>query len=237
MTEEERRQIEEKVAQARERIAEAAAAAGRRPEDITLVAATKMNDADAVRQAIAAGVDCCGENRVQELVRKRSEDAYRGAPVHFIGHLQTNKVRQVVGSVDLIQSVGSVKLLSAIDAEEKKQGIIQDILLEVNVAGEAAKTGFSPEEVLPLLDQIGNFSNICMKGLMSIPPIPANPGDNLYFFQKISLLSVDIMKKKYDNVMVDCLSMGMSADFADAIRSGATMIRIGTAIFGPRNYA
>ena len=229
--------IAENVARIRRAMDDAAQAVGRDPREIQLCAATKMNDADAVRQAIAAGVDCCGENRVQELVKKQSENAYRGAPVHFIGHLQTNKVRQVVGSVDLIQSVGSLRLLTAIDAEAKRQGIVQNILLEVNVAREAAKTGFYPEEVLPLLDQIGNFSNICMRGLMSIPPIPRNPGDNLYFFQKISLLSVDIMKKKYDNVMVDCLSMGMSADFADAIRSGATMIRIGTAIFGPRNYA
>ena len=229
--------IAENVARIRRAMDDAAQAVGRDPREIQLCAATKMNDADAVRQAIAAGVDCCGENRVQELVKKQSENAYRGAPVHFIGHLQTNKVRQVVGSVDLIQSVGSLRLLTAIDAEAKRQGIVQNILLEVNVAREAAKTGFYPEEVLPLLDQIGNFSNICMRGLMSIPPIPRTPGDNLYFFQKISLLSVDIMKKKYDNVMVDCLSMGMSADFADAIRSGATMIRIGTAIFGPRNYA
>lgn len=229
--------IAENIARIRREMDAAALAAGRDPKEIKLCAATKMNDADAVRQAIAAGVDCCGENRVQELVRKRSEDAYRGAPVHFIGHLQTNKVRQVVGAVDLIQSVGSRKLLTAIDAEAKKQGLVQDILLEVNVAGEPVKTGFAPEEVLPLLEQIGNFSNICMKGLMAIPPIPRNPGDNLYFFQKISQISVDIKRKKYDNVTVDCLSMGMSADFADAIRSGATMIRIGTAIFGPRNHA
>ena len=229
--------IAENVARIRREMDAAALAAGRDPKEIQLCAATKMNDAAAVRQAIAAGVDCCGENRVQELVQKQAEDAYRGAAVHFIGHLQTNKVRQVVGHVDLIQSVGSVRLLSAIDAEAKKQGILQDILLEINIAGEEAKTGFRPEEVLPLLEQIGNFSNICVRGLMSIPPIPKKPGDNLYFFQKINQISVDIMGKKYDNVKVDCLSMGMSADFVDAIRCGATMIRIGTAIFGPRSYA
>ena len=228
--------IAENVARIRREMDAAALAAGRNPREIQLCAATKMNDADAVRQAIAAGVDCCGENRVQELVRKRSQDAYRGAPVHFIGHLQTNKVRQVVGAVDLIQSVGSRKLLAAIDAESRKPGLVQNILLEINIAGEPGKTGFAPEEVLPLLEQIGNFPNICMKGLMAIPPIPQNPGDNLYFFQKISQISVDIKRKKYDNVTVDCLSMGMSADFSEAIRSGATMIRIGTAIFGPRNH-
>ena len=229
--------IAENVARIRREMDAAALAAGRDPKEVQLCAATKMNDADAVRQAIAAGVDCCGENRVQELTKKQSEDAYRGVPVHFIGHLQTNKVRQVVGSVDLIQSVDSLRLLRAIDAEAKKQGIVQDLLLEINVAREEAKSGFFPEELPPILEEIGNFPNICMKGLMAIPPIPRNPGDNLYFFQKISQISVDIKGKKYDNVKVDCLSMGMSADFVDAIRCGATMIRIGTAIFGPRNYA
>ena len=195
-----------------------------------------MNDAEAVREAIRGGVDCCGENRVQELTAKLAEDAYAGAPVHFIGHLQTNKVRQVVGKVDLIQSVDSLRLLEAIDREAGKQGIIQQILLEVNIGEEESKSGFRADEVLPLLEKIGGYANICIKGLMAIPPISENPGDNLIFFQKIYHLSVDIKEKKYDNVMVDCLSMGMSDDYADAIRCGSTMIRVGTAIFGPRNY-
>jgi len=214
----------------------AAAAAGRDPKSILLCAATKMNGAEAVREAIRAGVDCCGENRVQELTQKLEQRAYDGVPVHFIGHLQTNKVRQVVGRVDLIQSVDSLRLLEAIHREAAKQGIVQNILLEVNVGEEASKSGFRLEEILPLLDKIGKYPNVCIKGLMTIPPISENPGDNLIFFQKISQLSVDIMEKKYDNVMVDCLSMGMSDDFADAIACGATMIRIGTAIFGPRYY-
>ena len=187
--------------------------------------------------AIAAGVDCCGENRVQELTRKLSENAYSGVPVHFIGHLQTNKVRQVVGKVDLIQSVDSERLLRAIDQEAARQGIVQDVLLEVNVGYEESKSGFQPEDVLPFLEKIQDFSNICVKGLMAIPPICENPGDNSRFFQKISQLSVDIMAKKYDNVRVDCLSKGMSGDYADAIACGSTMIRVGTAIFGRRNYA
>ena len=228
--------IAENVARIRREMDAAALAAGRDPKSIQLCAATKMNDADAVRQAIAAGVDCCGENRVQELVKKQAENAYEGAPVHFIGHLQTNKVRQVVGKVDLIQSVDSLRLLRAIDAEAKKQGICQDVLLEINVGEEQSKSGFRLDEILPMMEEIADFSNICIKGLMAIPPISENPGDNLHFFQKIYHLSVDIMEKKYDNVMVDCLSMGMSDDYVDAIRSGSTMIRIGTAIFGPRNY-
>ena len=228
--------IAENIARIRREMEAAAIAAGRDPGSVQLCAATKMNDAEAVREAIRGGVDCCGENRVQELTAKLADDAYRGAPVHFIGHLQTNKVRQVVGKVDLIQSVDSLRLLEAIDREAKKQGIIQQILLEVNVGEEESKSGFRTEEVLPLLEKIGTYSNICIKGLMAIPPRAENSGDNLIFFQKIYHLSVDIKEKKYDNVMVDCLSMGMSDDFADAIRCGSTMIRVGTAIFGPRNY-
>ena len=229
--------IAENVASIRARIDAAAIAAGRDPKEILLCAATKMNDADAVRQAIAASVDLCGENRVQELVAKQKENAYEGAPVHFIGHLQTNKVKQVVGKVDVIQSVDSLRLLKAIDAEAAKQGIVQNILLEINVGEEESKSGFSVCEVLPLLEQIGDFRHIFVCGLMAIPPISQNSGDNLKFFQKISQLSVDITAKKYDNVLVKCLSMGMSDDFEDAIACGSTMIRIGTAIFGKRNYS
>ena len=228
--------IAENVAIIRAQMEAAALASGRDPKEIKLCAATKMNDADAVRQAIQAGVDCCGENRVQELTAKLAENAYAGAPVHFIGHLQTNKVKQVVGKVDLIQSVDSERLLRAIDKEAGKQGIIQNILLEVNIGGEASKSGFSPEDILPLMEKIGEFSNICIKGLMAIPPISQNSGENRKFFQKMWQLVVDIKGKIDDNVKVDCLSMGMSGDYQDAIGCGSTMIRVGTAIFGPRDY-
>ena len=228
--------IQENVARIRQQMAQAAIAAGRDPKEILLCAATKMNDADAVRQAIAAGVDCCGENRVQELTAKLAENAYEGAPVHFIGHLQTNKVKQVVGKVDLIQSVDSERLLAAIDKEAGRQGIVQNILLEVNVGQEETKSGFCSGDILPLVDKIDQYSNICLRGLMAIPPISQNPGENLKFFSELRQLSVDIKEKIEDNVMVDCLSMGMSGDFADAISAGSTMIRVGTAIFGQRNY-
>ena len=228
--------IAENVASIRSAMARAAREAGRDPGEIKLCAATKMNDADAVRQAIAAGVDLCGENRVQELTQKLRQNAYQGAPIHFIGHLQTNKVRQVVGKVDLIQSVGSEHLLSAIDREARKQGIRQDILLEVNIGSEESKTGFAAGDILPLIDKIDSFPNICVRGLMAIPPISRNPGDNLKFFLEMRQIYVDIRAKKNDNVSVDCLSMGMSGDFADAIRAGSTMIRVGTAIFGARSY-
>ena len=229
--------IAENITAIRAKMDAAAIAAGRDPKEIQLCAATKMNGADAVRQAIAAGVDCCGENRVQELVQKSKENAYEGAPVHFIGRLQTNKVKQVVGHVDLIQSVDRLNLLDAIQKEAAKQGITQDILLEVNVGNEESKSGFEVCDVLPLLDHISDFPNIRVRGLMAIPPISQNSGDNRKFFQEMLQLSVDIMRKKYDNVTVDCLSMGMSNDYEDAICCGSTMIRVGTAIFGARDYA
>lgn len=229
--------IEENVRRIRQEIAQAALAAGRNPADIRLCAATKMNDAQAVRRAIAAGVDCCGENRVQELAAKQAENAYAGVPVHFIGHLQTNKVRQVVGQVDLIQSVDSARLLQAINNEAQRRGIVQNVLLEVNIGGESSKSGFLADEILPFMENIAQYPNVCVMGLMAIPPISQKKGDNVKFFQKISDLCVDIREKKYDNVKVDCLSMGMSGDFADAIACGSTMVRIGTAIFGARNYS
>ena len=228
--------IANNIAQIRAQMEQAAIAAGRDPKQILLCAATKMNDADAVRQAIAAGVDCCGENRVQELTAKLTDNAYTGKPVHFIGHLQTNKVRQVVGKVDLIQSVDSQRLLDAIAKEASRQGIQQDILLEVNIASEESKSGFSPAELHSILEKIGSYGSICVRGLMAIPPICQKKTENHNFFQEMFNLSVDITAKKYDNVWVDVLSMGMSGDFEDAIACGSTMIRIGTAIFGQRNY-
>ena len=229
--------IAENVAAIRAKIEAAAISCGRDPKEIKLCAATKMNNTDAVRQAIAAGVDLCGENRVQELVQKQKENAYDGAPVHFIGHLQTNKVKQVVGKVDVIQSVDRINLLEVIQKEAAKQGIVQDILLEVNIGEEVSKSGFQKEDVLPLLEHISDFPNIFVRGLMTIPPISENFGDNRKFFQEMLQLSVDIRAIKYDNVSVDCLSMGMSDDFEDAVCCGSTMIRIGTAIFGARDYA
>ena len=229
--------IAENIARIRAEMNAAAIACGRDPKEIQLCAATKMNGAEAVREAIAGGVDCCGENRVQELVQKEKENAYAGAPVHFIGVLQTNKVKQVVGHVDLIQSVDRPALLAAIEKEAAKKGLIQNILLEINIGGEESKSGFRAEEVMEILDKIGEFPHIRVKGLMAIPPISHFPGENSKYFQEIHNISVDIEEKKYDNVTMECLSMGMSDDFADAIACGSTMVRIGTAIFGQRNYA
>ena len=228
--------IIENVAAIRRQIEDAACKAGRDPKEILLCAATKMNNAEAVRAAIAAGVDCCGENRVQELTAKKSQNAYAGKPVHFIGHLQTNKVRQVVGQVDLIQSVDRLRLLEAIEQEAARQNITQPILLEVNIAAEESKSGFTPEEALEISGKMTSYPHIKLSGLMAIPPISHFPGENCRFFQEMCNLFVDIRRKKYDNVDMMQLSMGMSDDFADAIACGSNMIRIGTAIFGPRNY-
>lgn len=228
--------IAENIAKIRENMVRAALAAGRRPEEILLCAATKMNDAARVREAVTAGVDCCGENRVQELTQKLSEHAYDGAPVHFIGHLQTNKVKQVVGKVTLIQSVDRLELLRCIEHEAEKQGILQDILLEVNVAAEESKSGFTPELAPEIAAQMVEYPHCRLRGLMAIPPISEKNGDNCRYFEKIHTIAVDITAKKYDNVCMDCLSMGMSEDYADAIACGSTMIRVGTAIFGARIY-
>ena len=229
--------IAENVAKILSDIEKAAIAAGRDPKEITLCAATKMNDAARVREAIAAGVRCCGENRVQELTQKLSDNAYEGADIHFIGHLQTNKVKQVVGKVSLIQSVDSLRLLEAIAKEAARQGIRQDILLEINIGEEESKSGLDRDEICQMLEKVAVTPSVRVRGLMAIPPICQNPGDNNKFFEEMCNLSVDITEKKYDNVCMEILSMGMSDDYADAIAHGSTMIRVGTAIFGARNYA
>lgn len=229
--------IAENVAKILSQIETAAIAAGRDPKEITLCAATKMNDSDAVRQAIQAGIRCCGENRVQELTAKLADNAYAGSDIHFIGHLQTNKLKAVVGKVSLIQSVDSPRLLQAVSKEAVRQGITQDILLEINIGEESSKSGFLISDILPLLENLGAYPNVRVRGLMAIPPICENPGDNNKFFEEIRVLAVDIKRKKYDNVRMEILSMGMSDDFSDAIAHGSTMIRIGTAIFGARKYA
>ena len=228
--------IAENIRVIRETMAQAAKAAGREPAEVLLCAATKMNDAAAVREAVAAGVDCCGENRVQELTQKLAEGAYTGKPVHFIGHLQTNKVKQVVGKVDLIESVDRMELLECIEKTAAKLGIVQPILLEVNIGAEESKSGFSQEEIWQTVEKMADFPHCRLRGLMAIPPISLHPGDNRRYFAEMRNLFVDISEKKYDNVDMECLSMGLSGDYADAIAEGATMIRVGTAIFGPRNY-
>ena len=227
--------IRENIAAVRQRMAAAAERAGRSGEEILLVGASKMNGAGACREAIAAGIDALGENRVQELLEKDAQGAYEGAPLHFIGHLQRNKVRQIVGRVDLIHSVSSLELLEEIQKQAEKRGVVQRILLEVNVGGEESKSGFAPEDTLAAAERAAALPNLSVEGLMTIPPIQTEPHGNLPYFEKIYRLYIDIGQKVYDNKL-KYLSMGMSDDFEDAIAAGATVVRVGSAIFGMRHY-
>ena len=228
--------IAENIAAIRARMDAAARAAGRDPAEIRLCAASKMNDAERVLEAARGGVDCFGENRVQELLQKQPLGAYGDKPVHFIGHLQTNKVNKVVGRVELIQSVDRLELLQAVDRSARRLGLRQQILFEINIGAEPQKGGFRPEEALELAAGMGEYPGVFLRGLMAIPPVPEKKGDNCKYFAKMRNLYIDIADKKYDNVSMVCLSMGMSDDFEDAIAEGSTMIRVGTAIFGARQY-
>ena len=206
------------------------------PEKVTLVAVSKFHPAEAIREAYDAGQRIFGESRAQELVGKH-DTLPTDIEWHFIGHLQTNKVRQVVGKVDLIQSVDSPELLAMIEKRAAMQGIVQDILLEVNIGGEAAKSGVDPAALPQLLETAAGCAHIRVRGLMAIPPVAETSGGNHAYFTKMHELFVDIGRKKYDNVSMDFLSMGMSGDFEDAISAGANMVRVGSSIFGARNYS
>ena len=228
--------VAKNVAFVRAEIARAAEEAGRNPQEVRLVAATKMNDAAHVRAAVAAGVDICGENRVQEMLEKHALGAYEGVPLHFIGHLQKNKVRQVVGLCSLIHSVDSLPLLGEINRIAEKKACVQDVLLEINIGAEASKSGFSPDELSEALAQAAGFSSVRICGLMAIPPACRIPEENRPFFLEMKKLFVDNGTKKYDNVRMDFLSMGMSGDYTEAVRCGANLVRVGSGIFGPRQY-
>ncbi len=236
MTEQERKELYDRIQSVQERVNRAAEKAGRDPSEITLVAASKMNDAERVRAAIAGGIRVCGENRVQELLDKYEQNAYEGADLQFIGTLQTNKVKYLVGKVSLIQSVGSVHLGEAIAKEADKHGVRQDILLEVNIGREQAKSGLLLEELDDAIARLSEKKSLHIRGLMAIPPVADQITKNLSYFTEMHQVFVDILTKKYDNVNMDYLSMGMTNDFETAIACGANMVRIGTAIFGARPY-
>lgn len=223
------------VAAVREHMRQAALAAGRNPEDITLVAATKVQTSDTIRNAIRAGITICGENRVQELTAHLEDNAYEGARVHFIGHLQTNKVKFVVGKVDMIESIDSVRLMDAVEKQAAKVGVTQDILLEVNIGDEASKGGVQRQDLMALAQHGAQCPHLRLRGLMSIPPATATEEENQGFFQETYQLFVDMKEKLRDNnPNIDCLSMGMSGDYPLAIANGSTMVRVGTALFGAR---
>ena len=223
------------VAAVRENMRRAAEAAGRDPGEITLVAATKVQTSETIRNAIRAGITVCGENRVQELVAHLEDNAYEGAKVHFIGHLQTNKVKFVVGKVDMIESIDSVRLMDAVEKQAAKVGVTQDILLEVNIGDEESKGGAAIDEILALAQHALSCPHLNLRGIMCIPPATASDEENRAFFRETYQLFVDMKEKLGDNNSnIDCLSMGMSGDYPLAIEGGSTMVRVGTALFGAR---
>lgn len=219
-----------------ENIARAAQSVGKTADDITFLAATKTVDAPTINHAISLGLRYIGENRVQELLSKYDDYDLDRASLQFIGHLQSNKVRQIVGKVDLIQSVDSIKLASEISRCSKKLGISTDILIEVNIGREENKSGIMPEKLDELLDEIRKIEAIKVRGLMAIPPICENAQEICKFFDNMRHIFLDIKAKNIDNISMDVLSMGMSDDYEEAIKCGANMVRVGSALFGARNY-
>lgn len=208
---------------------------GHLPEGVELVAISKYHPNEYILPAYEAGQRIFGESHEQEL-RQKVETLPKDIQWHFIGHLQTNKVKYIVGVVDLIESVDRLELLECIEKQAAKIGVTQDILFEINIGAEESKSGFTPEEAAQLAAKMGEYPHVRLHGLMAIPPVSEKPGDNCRYFAEMRNLFVDISAKKYDNVSMDCLSMGMSGDYPDAIREGATLVRVGTAIFGARNY-
>lgn len=213
-------------------IGEAAVRSGRRPEEVQLLAATKTVPVEVINHGLSLGIRHIGENRVQELCDKYS--GYAPADVQFIGRLQTNKVKYLMDKVSVIQSVDSFRLASEISRLCKRDRVSMNILIEVNIGKEKQKSGVMPEELEEFLLQAASLEGIRVKGLMAIPPAEASPAETRSFFSKMAQYFVDIKSKSIDNVTMDCLSMGMSSDFTDAILCGSTMVRVGSSLFGAR---
>ena len=220
----------------KERIAEAAIKSGRSPEDVRFMAVTKTVEPVFINAALETGIDLIGENRVQEFLAKEPELHLEGVEKHLIGHLQKNKVRQIVGKVDMIESVDSVELAAEISKRSQAAGIITPVLIEVNIAQEESKFGFGTEELEEKIHQISEMPALKVRGMMTIPPICEKSEELRQYFSKMSQIYIDINSKIFNNINMDVLSMGMSADFAEAILEGSTLVRVGSAIFGPRIY-
>lgn len=227
----------EAVAQIRENMTRAALTAGRRPEEILLCSACKTRTVEEVRASALLNIDLFGENHVQELVEKTDAGAYLGKPGHFIGHLQTNKVNKVVGRADLIQSVDSLRLLQKIEAAAQRLNLTQDILFEINIGAEESKSGVGPDDLWALMEAAAASSNLRVKGLMAIPPADATTDETRAFFARMRRLLDEAQQRHYQNAEMSILSMGMSGDYTAAIAEGATIVRIGTAIYGARDYS
>ncbi|MCI8858881.1 MAG: YggS family pyridoxal phosphate-dependent enzyme [Lachnospiraceae bacterium] len=230
-----KKSVGDNINQVLDNIKSACKKSGRKPEDVTLIAVSKTKPLPMLQEAYEAGSRNFGENKVQEIM-----DKYPQLPPdirwHMIGHLQRNKVKYIIDKVTLIHSVDSLRLAEEISNQAQKKQVDIDILVEVNIAGEESKFGTSREEVFQLVEEIAKLPNIFIKGLMTIAPFVANPEDNRKYFRQIRELSVDIMNKNIDNVTMSVLSMGMTGDYMVAIEEGATMVRVGTGIFGERTY-
>ena len=235
--EEQKQQMAEAVARIRETMAEAARRAGRDPAEVKLCAACKTRTVEEVRYSADLPIDLFGENHVQELVEKTDAGAYNGKPGHFIGHLQTNKVNKVVGRAALIQSVDSVRLRVSLEAAAARLGLTQENRLEINIGAEESKSGVGPEDLWPLLDEAAARQHLKVRGLMAIPPADADDDQTRRFFAQMRELLAAAAGRGYENAQMDILSMGMSHDYAMAIAEGATIVRVGTAIYGARDYS
>ena len=220
----------------RESIADTCAQSGRKDNEVTLLAVTKTVPADRINTAIRLGVTQIGENRVQEFLQKKDNLLLSGTAAHLIGHLQTNKVRQIVGQVQMIQSVDSIRLATAISRRSEELGIVTPVLVEVNIGGEEAKSGVAPNGLEELLGEMHELHGLHVCGLMTVPPILETEREKREIFSKMYKLFVDIRAKKLDNIDMQELSMGMSGDYREAILEGSTMVRIGSALFGKRHY-
>jgi pyridoxal phosphate enzyme (YggS family) len=227
MTEERKEKLKENFDRVRAEI-------NKRNPDAILLAATKTVDVDTINYAIEKGIKYIGENKVQELLSK--DDGVIEAHRHFIGHLQTNKVKDIIDRVEMIESVDSLKLAKEISKQAVKSNKVMDILIEINIGGEESKWGFEPENLEENLEEIASLPNIRIKGLMAIPPVCNEPEENRKYFRKMYKLFIDIGLKNIDNVNMSILSMGMSDDFDIAVEEGATLVRLGTALFGKRDY-
>lgn len=228
--------IADNLKQVHQNIVQACETVGRDPREVTLIAVSKTKPVEMLKEAYDAGERSFGENKVQEIM-----DKYDQLPEdikwQMIGHLQRNKVKYIVDKVSMIHSVDSVRLALTIEQEAAKKNVRVPILIEVNVAEEESKYGLKMEEVIPLLEEISAYSHIQVQGLMTIAPFVEDPEENREVFRKLKKLSVDIDKKNINNITMSVLSMGMTGDYEVAIQEGATMVRVGTGIFGARNYA
>lgn len=235
-SEERFKNIEYNLAVIRQRIADAAKESGRKPEDVKLMAVTKTVEPIFINHAIDCGIDLIGENKVQEFLSKKPYLKLECCEAHLIGHLQTNKVRQIVSEVSMIQSVDSVKLAREISKRSEAAGKTTECLIEVNIGDEESKTGLDLSLLMQTLEEISLLPSIKVKGLMTIPPICDDDSQLRKYFSQMNEIFVDIKAKKIDNIDMSILSMGMSGDYEQAVRCGSNLVRVGSAIFGPRLY-